>query len=444
MNATNVAVVETTSRAGATRSRPALQEVRRALVVDDDEDMRRVVQLTLLAEGTECATAASAAEALAYLRAREQDERADGGVGLILVDIVMPGMDGLELTRRIRAEDERPAIVVVTGAADLASAREATRLGADEYVVKPFSAFQLRLACEQALERRRLAGERRRAERARQELVDIVFHDLRNPLSVARGYLSLMQAMPEAATPRDVAAAAEGCAVASNMIEEIEDLGRIERSETAPKPEELHLGGIALDVVGTWRPLAERAGKRIRMVPSGDLPPVRVDSRLVRRIASDLLAGAVKHASGKSPIVVELSVVPDDSEVRLSVADDGLAVPPEMREAVFDKLRQGELRRASVRRGQGLALPFAREACRRMGGRIWVEDAAPPVPGAAFAKSGCRFVVAFPVALKPDDRLTPCMGASLCQDRPLGREDVSITSEDVTARTASVVSRKGA
>ena len=420
-------------------ARPAGCMARRALVVDDDAVAREVLRRLLQAEGFECDTAACGDEALSCISSAAMQLRSDGHDGvpgdagadptgalarfrpgqrasdaaqageaaspspyaLIFVDLLMPGLDGIELTRRIRAIDERPAVVVVTGVDDASRAREALRLGADEYVAKPYSMSQIRLAWEQAFERRRQLAERRQADGAGGAPLDTFFHDLRNPLAAARGYLSLMQACPEATGAGDIAAAAEGCDRAIDMIEAAEELGRMERSETPVARTPLALGRIVLEAVGALGPAAERAGRRIRTVYAGNLLAAVGDARLVKRIVSDLLADAIKHASGKADVVIELSTPQDRAEVLMAISDDGPRIPEEHREAVFDKRRQGELRRAAVRRGHGLSLPFAREACRRMGGRIWIEDAEPSM--APSRDGGCRFVVALPAGQSGKD-----------------------------------------
>jgi signal transduction histidine kinase len=395
----DIRVPGVSSKAGSVASPAEAQGKRRALVVDDNASAREVLTRLLRAEGFECDAVPSGDEALARIADRAQ---AAATYDAIFADLVMPGMDGLELTRRVRAADENAAIVIVTGHDDMLRAREALRLGADEYMVKPYSIAQLRLAWEQAFERRRQFGERKRAERTRDEAMGLIFHDLRNPLTATRGYLSLMQACPDRVGPSDIAAAARGCDLAVDIIEQGEELGRIERSEVEVQEESLRLDEIVPTVVESLRPEAFRAARRIRLACANDLPAVVADASLVKSVASALMADAIKYASGKTDILVQLLASHDRDEVLLAVTDDGLPVPGEFRETIFDRHRQGELKRAGSRRGRGLALPYAREACRQMGARIWVEDAEVADLEGAKASEGCRFVVAFPAARTSD------------------------------------------
>jgi len=372
-------------------------DIRRGLVVDDNGGTREVLRRLLSAEGFRCDTASSGEEAMVLIKGH-------GSPGVpydvLFIDIMMPGMDGLELARRIRSIDEGPAIVVVTGIADTARAREALRLGADEYVVKPYSISQLRLAWEQALERRRDIERRRRAARGRAESTDIIFHDLRNPLTVARGYLRLMDSCREAAVPGDIRAAAQGCELAIDILAQGEDLGRIERSEFMVEKTPVDLRETVGGIAASLAPLAKEAGKGIRMLCRGDIPAVEADPGLVERIVVALIAGAAKYAPDGSDAVVELSTSRDGSEVLVTVTDDGLGIPPGLREAMFDRERQGELRRARSRRGLALSLPFARAACREMGARMWVDS-----PDEAAGEGvGCRFNVAFPATFTQGPR----------------------------------------
>lgn len=380
----------------------------KVLAVDDDELVRETFVEALTTCGFACTAAGSAREALELVRTAGPPVSFD----LILVDIMMPEMDGLELVRRIRASGSDAAVLMVTVVDDLARVREALRLGADDYLVKPFALAQLRLACEKALERRRLLRELRLAELARFELVNLILHDLRNPLSVTRGYLSLMRSAPPAegfaAGPgagweRDIAAAADACDMAIGMIEQIGELNLLGESSITVNLEPVDVAALARAEVERCRPSAARSRKSLRFVSAqGDAPLYALaDQRLLRRVVRDLICEGAKHASGRSDVLVETAASADGSEVTVAVADDGLSVPHPLREALFDKVRQGELRQLRVRRGAGLVLPFAREVCTKMGGRIWVEDALPARSESDPGRLGCRFVVALPAWREP-------------------------------------------
>ena len=140
------------------------------LIVDDDSVCREVLSKTLDSVGYACEVAESGLSALEKLRTRPFD--------LMISDIKMPGMDGLELFAEVRKSDADMAVVMMTAFATFNSAVDALKLGASDYVTKPFNLEHVRISVERALERRRLIVENRRyqaeLEQHRDELQDQV------------------------------------------------------------------------------------------------------------------------------------------------------------------------------------------------------------------------------------------------------------------------------
>jgi len=123
----------------------------RILVADDDPAIRKALGLILAPY--DVVQAGDGAEALRLFEAR--------GADLVLSDLQMPGMSGLELLRRVKAADDTAAFIILTGAGTVENAVQALRLQADDYLVKPFNVDEVLLACERALEHRRLVRENR-------------------------------------------------------------------------------------------------------------------------------------------------------------------------------------------------------------------------------------------------------------------------------------------
>ncbi len=108
---------------------------RRILVVEDDEDMRENLQRILLGAGYEVSLAEDGSQAITMLRAQP--------CHLVLTDLVMPGMNGLELLKEIRQEDQNLPVVFLSAFGDRATYAKATELGAVDFVTKPFRAGSL-------------------------------------------------------------------------------------------------------------------------------------------------------------------------------------------------------------------------------------------------------------------------------------------------------------
>jgi len=123
----------------------------RVLVADDDPAIRKALAIILGAYDVR--QAGDGAEALRLFEAR--------GADLVLSDLQMPGMSGLELLRRVKSADDTAGFIILTGAGTVENAVQALRLQADDYLVKPFNVDEVLLACERALEHRRLLRENR-------------------------------------------------------------------------------------------------------------------------------------------------------------------------------------------------------------------------------------------------------------------------------------------
>lgn len=134
---------------------------RRILVVDDDESLRRVTQVQLEEEGYTVATAVSAEEALALLSENSED--------LVITDLRMPGLSGVDLLKEVRVEYPETVVVLVTAFGTVGSAVEAMKLGAYDYITKPVDPDLLRLVVTRALENLSLREEVRTLRRALDE-----------------------------------------------------------------------------------------------------------------------------------------------------------------------------------------------------------------------------------------------------------------------------------
>jgi len=118
------------------------------LVVDDEESIREVLQRSLESEGYDCTTASNANEAFGKI--------GEYSIDLVLTDITMPGETGVDLLKKLRLFNPDTAVIMVTAVADTQTAIEAMKMGASDYVTKPFNLAEVTLSVERALEKRSL------------------------------------------------------------------------------------------------------------------------------------------------------------------------------------------------------------------------------------------------------------------------------------------------
>lgn len=167
----------------------------RILVVEDDMDLQRMLSFTLSRLGYEVQTATDGHRALALWQEAAPDNKAE----LILTDIQMPGLDGIELLRRVRSDDPDMPVIVMTAFTSSAAITHALRLHADDFVAKPIEMAELKTALDRALRarRQRLALEAERTHAARLQAVletaTAVNHEINNPLAAISASAQLMR-----------------------------------------------------------------------------------------------------------------------------------------------------------------------------------------------------------------------------------------------------------
>ena len=170
---------------------------RTVLIVDDDQQVREVLHQIFLSGGYVCLTAGDGREGLAVFEARRPP--------LVVTDLKMPGMDGVQLLAAVRAVDGDAAVIVLTGAADVKTAIDSLKLGAHDFIMKPVNVDELLIACDRALERRQLLIERRQYQETLERRVEEATRDLAAAYRQLQDtYQTTLEALGSALDTRDV------------------------------------------------------------------------------------------------------------------------------------------------------------------------------------------------------------------------------------------------
>jgi signal transduction histidine kinase len=356
------------------------------LVVDDNAENRALAEATLEDEGFTVRLASSGAEALKAFEREPAD--------CVVLDIRMPGMDGITVCRRLR---ELPAggdvpILFLTAQRDVDTFDRARAAGGDDFLTKPVRPSELIARVGTATKLRRISIERRelydiaRAQRddlmrlqlQKEQLVAFLVHDLKNPVNSIDLQGQRITRDP-AATERSRDAArriqSETRALL-RMITNLLDLSKADEGGLAPDRRPIPLGELLAEVEEAMRPRAREA--RVALRASSAVGAALVADRdLLLRTIENLIDNALRYAPEDTEI--SMSAAADATGVEIRVADAGPGVPEEQRGHVFERFAQAEGARARTSRGLGLA--FCKVAVEAHGGRIWIEDA---MPGAIF------------------------------------------------------------
>ena len=319
---------------------------------------------------------------------------------VVLLDVVMPKMDGFEACRRMRAvrHGAEAAIVFLTALSEIGAHQDAMQAGADDFLTKPINRTELLMRVRSLVWMKRLKEGLRNgydlirsqrealfvAQRQKEDTITYIVHDLQNPLASVLANTEFLIGQ-DALTPelRDATYdILEASRAMQRMVQNLLDISRSEDGALMPNPVAVDL----VEVVEAVRvEMAYRLNeKHLRLETTFDLNGAKVfaDADLLRRLIENLVDNAFKYSPAQG--VVELKARLDaDNFVEFKVIDHGPGIPEEARETVFEKyVRLDREASRSRRAGRGLGLAFCRLAVDVHGGRIWVEQAEPT--GAAF------------------------------------------------------------
>ncbi|RKY61351.1 MAG: hybrid sensor histidine kinase/response regulator [Candidatus Latescibacterota bacterium] len=346
------------------------------LVVDDDVFNVELLEEMLSLEGYEVDKAYDGFQALRKVSESPPD--------LVLLDVMMPGMDGFEVCRRIKEDltGRFIPVVLVTALRGTENYIRGLEMGADDFISKPVDRGELLARVRSLLRVKHLYDELEskneellRLEHHRRELTQMIVHDLKNPLTIIMGNLQLIL-MTRKDLDQEVREilerAYDGGQALLRMINTLLDIDRMEEGTLELRKERLDLAELITEVVDDFQGPARSQGVELGYeVPEG-LPEVEVDRDLIRRVLENLLSNALQHTPSGGRISVAASQ--EDGTLKVSVSDTGEGIPEEYHEKIFEKFQQVEVRRHRVRTGRGLGLAFCRLAVEAHGGRIWVES----------------------------------------------------------------------
>ena len=347
--------------------------VGRILVVDDEAANRELLKELLESKGHTIREASSGQEALDVARTEELD--------VILLDVRMPGMDGFQACRELRADSKLSSvpIILVTGLTDRKARLCGISEGANDFITKPIDLTETALRVRNAVRQKQLFdlsesrySELKKLESSRQGLIDMVVHDLKTPLSAVTGYVRLLaQTAAEKLSEQEATYLHQSAKIGSRMTEMIDSLLDVARMETDSldlKSTNESADEIIDEAMSFLRPLTPK-GVTLQAESKGDLT-IFCDRNFTVRILINLTENALRHVS-KTDGNINIEVEGKDDFLEFRVRDNGRGIPAEAIEKIFDKFSQVGLR---TKRTFGLGLTFCKMAVEAQGGRIKVES----------------------------------------------------------------------
>lgn len=346
----------------------------RILVVDDEAFVRDVLQDILDSEGYEVVAVGSSTEALKQGGQKTFD--------LLLTDIKMPGIDGLELANRFRELDPQIMAILITGYPSLETARQAIHQGIHDYILKPFKKDELCATVAAALKRHeRISGLEKAAheleelEKARSQFVDVLSRELRAPLTPVLGSAGILaeqlgkkegELMDRLA--QNILSGAQGLRA---RLENLLVLARFEAGGLGLEIVPLDISRFLQGMASQFQPLAEKKGQTLVMELPEVLPVIKADRRCLEQVITNLLDNAVKSTPKGGEIRLRATV--SDRDVVVEIEDNGPSLSPEEQKRLLQAYWQSEVDTQGPP-GIGLGLAVCKKLVEAHGGRLWIRS----------------------------------------------------------------------
>ncbi|GAC1686689.1 MAG: hybrid sensor histidine kinase/response regulator [Gemmatimonadaceae bacterium] len=319
------------------------------------------------------------------------EERPD----LCILDVSMPAGElnvddrstGFEVCRRIKRDPRtaRIPVIFVTALNDTTDRVKAIEAGGDDFLTKPHNRLELGARVRSLIKLKAATDaleesfrKMRELEKVRDDLMKMIVHDLKTPLTSVLATLEMtldgdFGAVPEG--PRNALADAEGKAEdLLTLIEDLLEVARIEETSLTLELSPIAPGALLAEIAHEWAVRFQQEGASLRSEVSDDTPVFEADKPLIKRVFANLIQNAVSHSA--NAVTVALSARHDErGGVLFTVSDNGPGIPREYHEIIFRKFEQVRTRNIPRVRSSGLGLAFCKLAVEAHGGRIWVQSA---------------------------------------------------------------------
>jgi len=365
----------------------------RILVIDDELGIRQGCRRVLEPEGFVVETAATGKEGLERIRERSFD--------LVLLDVVMPDVRGIELLEPIHQQDPETIVIVITGYATVELAVEAIKAGAYDFLSKPFTSDVLLVTVRQGLERRRLLQEARRAQAAEQRAAELerldrfktqftltVAHELRAPLTALQSFLIavLKGYIPADEQKKVLQRAIDRSQELLDMVDDLLKLAAAKAEQETATRQRVPLDEVLEKISSLQKAQADEKGIDYR-VNEAQHVQVHADRDQMGQLWTNLISNAIKYTPPGGKVTVTLTA--EDGWAVGSVADTGIGIAPEDQGRIFEEFYRTAKAKQIEARGTGLGLPLVKRIVEGHGGTLEVNS----TPG-----EGSRFTFRLPLA----------------------------------------------
>ena len=320
------------------------------LIIDDEPDNFDVIYLLLSKKGYDFHYIDDATEVITSLDIIQPD--------LILLDVMMPDVNGIELCKQIREIPQWQAvpITMVTALTRKEDLAQCLNAGADDFISKPLNGLELRARVHSMLRIKHQHDSLQTLLQFREDMVHMLVHDLRNRLTDVLLGVEFLEMDVEPSVQQKLEKIYESAQGVQLLVDDLLKIALLESGNLRLNRRDVDIRELVQSVMDNFSAIAtQKKQLLVSQFPNSPLNKISIDETLIYRVLDNLLSNAIKFAPENSEIVVTLENTQSDA-LKIQVIDSGPGIPHDLRQRIFEKYEIGTLVPNVSQIGLGLAL----------------------------------------------------------------------------------------
>ncbi|BAQ60781.1 chemotaxis regulator - transmits chemoreceptor signals to flagelllar motor components CheY [Geminocystis sp. NIES-3708] len=337
------------------------------LVIDDDPNNFDIIEGLLYDYRYDLHYSSSGKNALCQLEIIKPD--------LIILDVMMPDLDGIEICKIIKANSlwQSIPIIMVTALNEKKDLAKCLEAGADDFISKPVNRAELSARVHSMLRIKKQYDSLQELLNLREEMTSIIVHDLRNPLTniiLCAGILKIPQISPEIYLEKvdEIVSSGE---ILNNQIDNLLQMGKLQYGQLILSLKEKNINQLLKSEINTFKNAANFCNIQLILNLPSQEKTVIIDSQIIGRIINNLLANAIKFSPNDSKIICELNYL-ENNIIQIKIIDFGNNISEDKKQLIFEKYQIASEMEEVQQLGLGLA--FCKMAIEAHNGTIRVEN----------------------------------------------------------------------
>jgi two-component system sensor histidine kinase/response regulator len=355
------------------------------LIVEDNQENIDLLVYFLRPHGYELIAVTDGVQALEAVEKEHPD--------IILLDIMLPKLDGFGVCERLKKDKKTQfiPIIMLTALKELKDKIKALEVGADDFISKPFENVEL-LARVRSLIRLKEYHDRLehtnaelakknesllRMDQFKEELINLIVHDMKNPLFVIQGNLQMMKmSMAEVSTEflnKYTSRIERSAQQLLRMVVNLLDISRLEEGTMVLKKDTIDFNNIISEIVDRIKEYPENKNKKILLNLDTGMCQLVLDKSVIERVVENMINFSSNNVSDEGSVEIETHKL-SDLDIQFSIQDNGTQIPDKYKEKIFEKFSQAEIKNEGYRVERALGLTFCKLAVEAHGGKMWLDS----------------------------------------------------------------------